>query len=80
MPRPIVNNKPREWKRGDVVQVTNVNHYCFPALFIVREPMSYGVKAYGFHLSGEGSDTVYINLNDEDIELVGTAVLVEKSE
>lgn len=80
MPKPEIDGQTREWERGDVLQITNLDHYCFPALFIVRKPTSYGVKAYGFHISGEGSDTIYINLNNDDIELIGSAVLVEKEE
>ncbi len=81
MPKPIIDEIEREWKKGDIVQITNENHHWFPALIVVSEPKSFGVQGYlvVINNSDEGNGLAFIRLNHEDIELVGFAVIVHEN-
>ena len=80
MAKPVINGKERDWEKGDVVQITTENHHWFPALIIVSEPKPFGVQGYTVIVNNSEEDNglAYIRLNHDDIELVGTAVLVRK--
>ena len=82
MSKPIIEGQERDWEKGDVVQITNENHHWFPALIIVSEPKSFGVQGYTVIVnnSDEPNGLAYIRLNHDDLELVGSAVLVKGSE
>jgi hypothetical protein len=83
MPKPILKgrNAEREWQAGDIVQITNESHHWFPALVVVSEPKKWGVVAYlpVVDNTPEPNGLAYIRLKNEDIELVGSAVIVTKN-
>jgi hypothetical protein len=65
-------------ERNQIVQVTNEKHHWYPALVVVDEVKSWGIQGYS-HIPHQGQ--AYIRLKNEDIEVVGKAIIVtQKSE
>ena len=67
---------------GDIVQITDETHHWFPALIIVSEPKSWGIKGYALipHSNKPGSqaNTAYIRLEHGQFELCGSAIMVQQ--
>lgn len=59
-------------KKGDIVQITNIEHTWFPCLIIVDDIKSFGIQGYAI-CPGEGE--AYIRLKKEDYSKVGKAIL-----
>lgn len=81
MSKPIMAGIEREWKKGDIVQITNEAHHWYPALIVVSEPKSFGVQGYFVVVDNtdKGNGMAFIRLNHDDIELVGAAVIVHEN-
>lgn len=67
---------------GDIVQIIDETHPWFPALLIVDEVKSWGVRAY-LHIPESNVESAccskeYNRLDNEQIKRVGTVAILEK--
>lgn len=71
------------YKPGDIVQIVDEKHHWFPALLVVTEDKGWGVMGYHVVCTNdrdEPNGQAYIRIKNEQIELVGRAVIVRADE